>query len=181
MADDNKNEGGRPPFEPTEDQRKQVKVLAGFGLVQAQICLLITNPQTGKPISEPTLRKHFEEELAIGTAQGDSQVLQSLFFQAVGRGKQYDEENRVVREEMKPIVAATIFSCKARPGIKMTERMEFTGKNGAPLIPDMEKMVAKLTPEQLELVERVQNLFATLAAGGDPSDPGQAGNPQTAH
>lgn len=153
-----------------------VRSLAGYGLLQSQIAMLVTNPQTGKPIAEKTLREHFREDLDIGMATGDSQVLQSLFFQAVGRPAQYDENKNLIRDEMKPVPAATIFSCKARSGIKMSERMEFTGKNGDPLIPDM----SKLTDAELEIIDRAQRLIAGLA-GYSVEAAGPARNSQTTH
>src|SRR5580704_9998936 len=37
-----------------------VKLLAGFGMPQEQICLLVINRQTGEPLEAKSLRKHFK-------------------------------------------------------------------------------------------------------------------------
>ena len=34
------------------------------------ICQLVVNPQTGKPLDERTLKKHFPREIAVGAAEG---------------------------------------------------------------------------------------------------------------
>ena len=39
-----------------KEQREHVESLAGFGLLHREICLLIINPATGKPIGEKTSR-----------------------------------------------------------------------------------------------------------------------------
>src|SRR5580693_9214343 len=49
---------GRKTFVPTPEQRKKVKTLAGSGMPQEQICQLVINPQTDKPLDEKSLRKH---------------------------------------------------------------------------------------------------------------------------
>jgi hypothetical protein len=41
---------GRKTFVPTSEQRNSVKVLAGLRIPQEQICQLVINPQTGKPL-----------------------------------------------------------------------------------------------------------------------------------
>ena len=57
---------GRKTFVPTPEQRKKVKSLAGSGMPQEQICQLVINPQTDKPLDEKSLRKHFKREIATG-------------------------------------------------------------------------------------------------------------------
>lgn len=68
---------GRPAFEPTEKDRKEVEALSGIGLPQDQIATLI-----GGGISVDTLRKHFESELLAGKAKANSQVAKTLFQKA---------------------------------------------------------------------------------------------------
>jgi hypothetical protein len=41
----------------------------GLGVPQAMICQLVVNPQTGKPLDEGTLKKHFPREIAVGAAE----------------------------------------------------------------------------------------------------------------
>jgi hypothetical protein len=61
-----KGRSGRKNFVATREQRDLVKDLAGRAVPQALICRAILNPQTGEPISEPTLRRVFRQELDIG-------------------------------------------------------------------------------------------------------------------
>lgn len=67
----------RPPFRPTEEQRKQVETLTAFGVQQDEIAALIG-------ISPTTLRKHFRRELDVGATKANAKVAQSLFNQAIG-------------------------------------------------------------------------------------------------
>lgn len=159
------DQGGRPPFEPTAEQRKMVVTLAGYGLTQRQISFLVTNPTTGRAIDEKTLREHFREELDVGEAKGDMAVLQSLFVQAVGRPAQFDEAGRKIHEEMTPVPAATIFSCKVRKGIRMTERP------GMPLPGDVDW--SHYSDEDLETIARAQQLL-DRSAPPSSAGPGRA-------
>ena len=52
----------RKSFVATPEQRSNVKILVGLGVPQAMICQLVVNPQTGKPLDEGTLKKHFPRE-----------------------------------------------------------------------------------------------------------------------
>jgi len=71
---------GRKTFVPTAEQRGNVKVLAGLGMPQEQICRLVTNPQTGKPLDVKSLRKHFRPE--IETAEIKLHALMGNFTSA---------------------------------------------------------------------------------------------------
>jgi hypothetical protein len=51
---------GQPKFEPTHDQRSQVKLMKALGIPEDRICKTITNPRTGKPVAPMTL----EEDVA---------------------------------------------------------------------------------------------------------------------
>lgn len=61
--------------QPTEVLRQQVATMAGYGLTQAQIALLIE-------VSEPTLRKYYERELKLGEARATLTVSQTLYRRA---------------------------------------------------------------------------------------------------
>lgn len=108
----------RPAFQPTHDQRKLVEQLAAFGIPHADICSMVLTP-AGKPISEPTLRKHFATELATGALKANVKVAQNLFRIATGEGK--------------GAVTAAIFWLKTRGHWKETTKVEMTGENGAPV------------------------------------------------
>jgi len=60
---------GQPKFEPTQDQRSQVKQMKALGIPEDQICKTITNPRTGKPVSPMTLARAFARELASGATE----------------------------------------------------------------------------------------------------------------
>jgi len=65
---------GRKTFVPTSEQRNSVKVLAGLRIPQEQICQLVINPQTGKPLDEKSLRRHFKREIAAGEIELHARV-----------------------------------------------------------------------------------------------------------
>jgi hypothetical protein len=60
---------GRKSFVATPEQRNNVKILVGLGVPQAMICQLVVTPQTGKPLDEGTLKKHFSREIGVGAAE----------------------------------------------------------------------------------------------------------------
>ena len=97
-------------FEPTAEQRKTVRALAGFGVPQDQIADYIG-------IDPKTMRKHFREELDRGSLEATAKVAQSL-FQMATEGKN---------------VAAAIFWMKARGGWREVTRQEHTGGDGGPI------------------------------------------------
>lgn len=124
---------GRKPFEPTEDQRRQVEAFAAYGIPQEDMCKLLLNPRTGKPIDLKTLHKHFRVELDTGMVRANAKVAESLFRQAVGAAAQYDANGNLIRAEQTPVVSAGIFWAKARMGWKERDVHEFTGENGGPI------------------------------------------------
>jgi len=66
----------RPSFQPTEQQRRTVRALAGIGTKQDDIAMVLQ-------ISSRTLRKHFRVELDRGGLEANGQVAQALFKKAV--------------------------------------------------------------------------------------------------
>lgn len=69
---------GRPPFQPTELERKQVEALAGYGLPHDQICTLIRDG-----IHHETLMKHFRRELDTGKAKANAAIGRTLHQKAM--------------------------------------------------------------------------------------------------
>jgi hypothetical protein len=63
-------------FQPNEEQRRMVKALAGYGVKQRQIAALLDLAST------TTLRKHFPEELRLGSLEAKAQMLGTLFKMA---------------------------------------------------------------------------------------------------
>ena len=56
---------GRPPFEWTEENSHKVSMLLAMGWSNDRIAGCILDPRTGKPISVPTLKRHFRSELNV--------------------------------------------------------------------------------------------------------------------
>ena len=80
-------------FVPTEEQRRTVRAMSGFGIPQEDIATFLE-------IDSKTLRKHFRQELDRGSIEATTKVAQSLFRMATDGGS----------------VAAAIFWMKARAG-----------------------------------------------------------------
>ena len=80
-------------FEPTDEQRRTVRAMAGFGVPHEDIGTLLE-------IDAKTLRKHFRRELDRGSIEATAKVAQTLFAMATSGQN----------------VAAAIFWMKARAG-----------------------------------------------------------------
>lgn len=66
-------ERGRPAFQPTDEQRKNVEVMVSLGIPEQKICLLIRD-RRDKPICRNSLRKHFKKELETGATKLNARV-----------------------------------------------------------------------------------------------------------
>ena len=102
---------GRPAFEPTDSERKQVEALSGYGLPIEQIAVLVRDG-----IHVDTLRSHFGTELVSGKAKANGQVGKTL-FQKVMAGD----------------TTAAIWWSKTQMRWAETQKHEVTGADGAPL------------------------------------------------
>ena len=92
-----------PLFEPSEDQRRTVKALSGYGVPQDGIAIHIG-------VDPKTLRKHFRDELDRGSVEATAKVAQTLFHLATV------EKN----------VPSVIFWMKARAGWREKHQVEVT-------------------------------------------------------
>ena len=99
-------EPGRPQFIKKDEDKKTVEALAIAGVTQRLIAQIVK-------ISEPTLRKHFREELDTSKARANAVISQALF-------KNAKDGN----------VAAQIFWLKTQAGWRETNYHELTGKDG---------------------------------------------------
>ena len=99
---------GRKPFSPTDEQRRLVHAMAGYGVPHDDIAVVVR-------CSPPTLRKRFRRELDVATIEANARVAQTLYQQATTPGN----------------IAATIFWLKARAGWREKQIMEVTGADGA--------------------------------------------------
>lgn len=79
ISDVKKNLGGRPKFEPTDEERKLVENLSGAGVPVKSIATLVRDG-----IDDKTLMKHFRRELDVGKARANATIGKTLFNQAVG-------------------------------------------------------------------------------------------------
>jgi hypothetical protein len=113
---------GRPEFEPTDAERKQVEALSGYGLPIDQIAVLVRDG-----IHVETLRKHFATELQSGKAKANAQVGKTL-FQKVMAGD----------------TTAAIWWSKTQMRWAETQKHELTGADGAPLeFAKIERVIVK--------------------------------------
>ena len=109
---------GRPPFQPTAEERQLVNALASYGIPQSAMVFLIKRPK-GKdgelaPISIPTLTKHFRRELDEGEPAMIARVADALVKTALDR------------KHPGHVVAAR-FVLKARAGWRETDRVQHEG------------------------------------------------------
>jgi hypothetical protein len=81
------------PYYPTDEQRRMVKAMAGYGVPHEGIAVMLD-------IDAKTLRRHYRQELDRGSVEATAKVAQSLFQMATV------DKN----------VAAAIFWMKARAG-----------------------------------------------------------------
>ncbi|KUE88896.1 hypothetical protein ASL20_09740 [Cupriavidus necator] len=126
---------GRKPFEPTEKQRITVAAMAACGMPQDMICSKIKNPQTGRPVDSKTLRAAFRSELKEAKSLANAMVAQNLFQHAMGKGRE--------------AVTAGIFWMKCQAGWKEAQKVELTGKDGAPI------QNVSLTPDEFREIARL--------------------------
>ena len=100
-------------YAPTDAERALVESAAAFGLTQAEIA-------TQLKISEPTLRKHFREELSSGKFKVDITAGKNLVE------LMRDKDSRVRLD-------ATKYWTARRMGWKETNINENVGKDGGPI------------------------------------------------
>lgn len=86
---------GRPPYQPSDKDRRVVEMMAGWAIPEERIAKVLT-------IDPKTLRKHFAEELEVGHAKLEAQLAQNLLRIAQGHDRQS--------------LIATIFALKSRFG-----------------------------------------------------------------
>jgi hypothetical protein len=100
------------PFEPTEELCRTVRAMAGFGVPQDDIAVLLD-------IDVKTLHQHFQRDLDRGTIEATAKVAQTLFQMATV------DKN----------VSAAIFWMKARGGWREKTSIEQLGPDGNPIMP----------------------------------------------
>ena len=112
-------------FEPTEEQRRTVRALSGYGVPQDGIAIHIG-------VDAKTLRKHFRDELDRGSVEATAKVAQTLFHLA----------------SVEKNVPSVIFWMKARAGWRETVRQENTGADGQPITTEIVYRWADTSPDR---------------------------------
>jgi hypothetical protein len=102
---------GRKAFQPTDEERAQVKKFAGFGLPHDMIRHLVRDG-----IALETLYAHFRPELDSGKAETSSQITGRLFAKAMAGD-----------------TASLIWWTKTQLRWSETQKVEVTGANGGPV------------------------------------------------
>ena len=105
---------GQPKFEPTQDQRNQVKQMKALGIPEDRICKTITNPRTGKPVSPMTLARAFARELASGATEVHALV--GNFILCAILGKKPALGDAIKSEQVR--MTAAIFYAKTKMGLE---------------------------------------------------------------
>ena len=100
-------------FQPTEEQRRMVKAMSGFGVPHDDIATLVE-------VDPKTLRKYFRVELDRGSIEATAKVGQSLFRMATEGGS----------------VAAAIFWMKARAGWREKHELVLSARPAAEMNDD---------------------------------------------
>lgn len=102
---------GRPPHKPTDESRATVEAMAGYGILQTDIGVVVG-------VSKPTLEKHYRAELDTGAIKANSKIAESLYKQATSGN-----------------VTAAIWWSKARMGWKETQ--VYAGDPDSPIVFNM--------------------------------------------
>jgi hypothetical protein len=142
------------PFEPTRQQRDMVEALVGYGMPYLEICRLVLNPRTGRPIDTKTLMKAFRTELDVGAIKANAKVAESLFKQATGGN-----------------VTAQIWWTKCRMGWKEPPAaVELSGRVDSTMevLHARERVSRKLDNLAERIASRVAGLAAAAGAGPVP-------------
>ena len=143
-----KGKRGPAPFQPTEQQRKQVRMMAGMGIQQVNIGKIIG-------VSDETLRKHFRDELDTGTDMANMAVASNLYSIATSN---------------KPgAVPAAIFWMKTRGRWSETNKTEITGANGGPIEGTFKIDVKKFDADQRAMLKELI-MSAKVGAGNEDDD-----------
>ena len=123
---------GQPKFEPTQDQRSQVKLMKALGIPEDRICKTITNPRTRKPVAPMTLARAFAAELASGATEVHALV--GNFILCAILGKKPALGDAIKSEQVR--MTAAIFYAKTKMGWKETVGNEPANKNDKPFLVD---------------------------------------------
>jgi AcrR family transcriptional regulator len=155
------SERGRPAYQPTDKDRPIAEALSGWSIPQDRIARVIG-------VDPKTLRKHFADELEIGSAKLEAQLAQNLLRIAQGQDRQ--------------ALIATIFALTSRFGWVETApppREPPLGKrrqrHGVP------PRSQRATPPGATCLSRVFHLSRAVARRTEPPDRSPATGTGVAH
>jgi len=131
---------GRPRFEPSEEQRRNVEIMTGLGIPQTDICLMVRGPK-GKPISLATLEKHFRKEIDTGATNLRTRV--GNFMIATIMGTKPSEGFAPITDEKVRGSLLELFAA-AQLNWRKTVRQEHANADGKPFVYVANKTDAKL-------------------------------------
>jgi hypothetical protein len=137
---------GRPPHEPTEESRRRVTLMIGFGNTIDQVALIIgTSPRT--------LKRYYKAELQTGYVVVKGQLETSLFKNAMSGNQRAIE-----------------FALTTRFGYRVRSQHEIMGEGGGPVrTAPAEIDLTKLSDDQLAQLEAI-----LAASRGDDTAGGSA-------
>ena len=147
---------GRPAFQPTDEQRKNVEVMASIGIPEENIRLVVRN-RSDTPISRTSLRKHFKKELEIGATKLNARV--GYFMVATIFGTRPPDGVTPIRDERVRGRLAELF-LKARLGWREVVLNQHE-------VPKQSKEQTDVDVEALrrKLAERIRRLAAVQNSG----------------
>ena len=146
--------GGRPPFVPTADQRRNVEALIALGITQAEICNLVLHRD--KPITEKTLRRHFRQEISQGDIKLKARIGSFMIATIEGR----DPPTGMTKIESEQVRGSMLaLFMRARMGWKERTVTELEGSEDKPIKIIQENDVRR------QLSEALDDIAARFAAG----------------
>lgn len=137
---------GRPPYNPTDETRHQVGIMAASGLTRQAIYTLMK-------IDQKTFTKYHEEDYQNGLDNMVSQVAARVYRKAISNDSD--------------ALAAAMFLLKTRAGWKDAKHVELTGKDGAPLVQPQVLNTRDMTPEARVALYNALQLATAQAAAED--------------
>ena len=99
-------ESATPDFFATEEERRFVRTMAGYGIAREDIARAIRGG-----LHQSELEAHFADALHEGQIEANANVAESLFNQAVGKTK-IVEDGKIVETGTAPVASAAIFWLK---------------------------------------------------------------------
>lgn len=136
---------GPPGHAPTDQQRRTVEAMSGYGVTHTAIAAVIG-------VHYNTLAKHYATELEVGHGKAMAKVAQNLFTIACGQGRD--------------AVTAAIFYLKCRAGWKPPADVEV---NTNVHVTNGETAKLTLTPEQDAALKRMEAALKAKVKASKPT------------